>query len=141
MFGIDIGVNEGTPVHLPQGNWKVESVYNNARGKGYIGNGENSGYGNSVLARNLDTGEAYRFSHLLKAAVQAGQQHQRHRLAELSDEAEVLYKCTTLWHQPSDRSLLWNDPDPCSVTRFEDGSVAVLNPAACDWERDTATDH
>jgi dTDP-4-dehydrorhamnose 3,5-epimerase len=33
-----------------------------------------------------------------------------HGFAVLSDDAEVLYKCTTLWHQPTDRSLLWNDP-------------------------------
>jgi dTDP-4-dehydrorhamnose 3,5-epimerase len=33
-----------------------------------------------------------------------------HGFAVLSDEAEVLYKCTTLWHRDSDRSLLWNDP-------------------------------
>lgn len=34
-----------------------------------------------------------------------------HGFSALSDEADVLYKCTTLWHQPSDRSILWNDPD------------------------------
>lgn len=34
-----------------------------------------------------------------------------HGFAVLSDDAEVLYKCTTLWHQESDRSILWNDPD------------------------------
>ena len=33
-----------------------------------------------------------------------------HGFSVLSDEAEVIYKCTTLWHQASDRSLLWNDP-------------------------------
>ena len=33
-----------------------------------------------------------------------------HGFAVLSESAEVLYKCTTLWHQPSDRSILWNDP-------------------------------
>ena len=33
-----------------------------------------------------------------------------HGFSVLSDEAEVVYKCTTLWHPPSDRSLLWNDP-------------------------------
>jgi dTDP-4-dehydrorhamnose 3,5-epimerase len=33
-----------------------------------------------------------------------------HGFAVLSDEAEVLYKCTTPWHQPTDRTLLWNDP-------------------------------
>lgn len=34
-----------------------------------------------------------------------------HGFAVLSDEAEVLYKCTTLWHRASDQTLLWNDPD------------------------------
>ena len=34
-----------------------------------------------------------------------------HGFAVLADEAEVLYKCTTLWHQASDRSILWNDPE------------------------------
>ncbi len=33
-----------------------------------------------------------------------------HGFSVLSETAEVIYKCTTLWHQPSDRSLLWNDP-------------------------------
>ncbi|HYR29144.1 MAG TPA: dTDP-4-dehydrorhamnose 3,5-epimerase [Thermoanaerobaculia bacterium] len=33
-----------------------------------------------------------------------------HGFSTLSDEAEVVYKCTTFWHPPSDRSLLWNDP-------------------------------
>lgn len=34
-----------------------------------------------------------------------------HGFAVLSDEADVLYKCTTPWHAASDRSLLWNDPE------------------------------
>jgi dTDP-4-dehydrorhamnose 3,5-epimerase len=34
-----------------------------------------------------------------------------HGFSVLSDSADVLYKCTTLWHQASDRTLLWNDPD------------------------------
>jgi dTDP-4-dehydrorhamnose 3,5-epimerase len=34
-----------------------------------------------------------------------------HGFAVLSEDAEVVYKCTTLWHQASDRSLLWNDPE------------------------------
>ena len=33
-----------------------------------------------------------------------------HGFSVLSDEAEVIYKCTTLWDPASDRSLLWNDP-------------------------------
>ena len=34
-----------------------------------------------------------------------------HGFSVLSDEAEVLYKCTTAWHAESDRSILWNDPE------------------------------
>lgn len=34
-----------------------------------------------------------------------------HGFAVVSDEAEVLYKCTTSWHAASDRSILWNDPE------------------------------
>ncbi len=34
-----------------------------------------------------------------------------HGFSVLSDEAEVNYKCTTLWHRASDTTLLWNDPD------------------------------
>jgi len=34
-----------------------------------------------------------------------------HGFSVLSEEAEVLYKCTTPWHQASDRSILWNDPE------------------------------
>jgi dTDP-4-dehydrorhamnose 3,5-epimerase len=33
-----------------------------------------------------------------------------HGFSVLSEDADVLYKCTTLWHQPSDRCILWNDP-------------------------------
>jgi len=34
-----------------------------------------------------------------------------HGFSVLSDQAEVLYKCTTPWHPASDRSILWNDPN------------------------------
>jgi dTDP-4-dehydrorhamnose 3,5-epimerase len=34
-----------------------------------------------------------------------------HGFAVLSDDAEVLYKCTTPWHAATDRTLLWSDPD------------------------------
>lgn len=34
-----------------------------------------------------------------------------HGFSVLSDEADVLYKCTTLWHRDSDRTIVWNDPD------------------------------
>lgn len=63
-YGTDIAIPEGTELKLPPGNWQVVSAYGNAKGQGYIGNGENSGYGNSVLIRNADTGEMLRFSHL-----------------------------------------------------------------------------
>ncbi|HEX2123799.1 MAG TPA: dTDP-4-dehydrorhamnose 3,5-epimerase [Thermoanaerobaculia bacterium] len=33
-----------------------------------------------------------------------------HGFAALSEEAEVLYKCTTLWNPKTDRTILWNDP-------------------------------
>ena len=53
-----------------------------------------------------------------------------HGFSVLSDEAEVLYKCTTLWHQPSDRSLLWNDPDLSIDWRVENPSVSPTDAAA-----------
>lgn len=34
-----------------------------------------------------------------------------HGFLVLSAEADVLYKVTTFYDQPSDRSLIWNDPD------------------------------
>ncbi|MEI6485816.1 MAG: dTDP-4-dehydrorhamnose 3,5-epimerase [Sphingomonadales bacterium] len=34
-----------------------------------------------------------------------------HGFVVLSESADFLYKCTTLYHPPSDRSLAWNDPD------------------------------
>lgn len=34
-----------------------------------------------------------------------------HGFLVLSETADFLYKCTTLWDQPSDRSLRWDDPD------------------------------
>lgn len=33
-----------------------------------------------------------------------------HGFMVLSETADFLYKCTSLYHQPSDRSLRWNDP-------------------------------
>ena len=33
-----------------------------------------------------------------------------HGFMVMSETADFLYKCTTLYHQPSDRSLRWNDP-------------------------------
>lgn len=34
-----------------------------------------------------------------------------HGFLVLSDTADVLYKATTFYHQPSDRSILWSDQD------------------------------
>ena len=34
-----------------------------------------------------------------------------HGFLVLSETADFLYKCTTLWHQASDRSLAWNAPE------------------------------
>ena len=34
-----------------------------------------------------------------------------HGFLVLSPVADFCYKCTTLWHQASDRSLAWNDPE------------------------------
>ena len=53
-----------------------------------------------------------------------------HGFSVLSEEAEVLYKCTTLWHQPSDRSLLWNDPELGIDWRVENPSVSPKDAAA-----------
>lgn len=47
-----------------------------------------------------------------------------HGFSVLSDEADVLYKCTTLWHQPSDRSIVWNDPDLAIDWRIETPSIS-----------------
>jgi dTDP-4-dehydrorhamnose 3,5-epimerase len=34
-----------------------------------------------------------------------------HGFCALTDKADILYKCTTLWDKQSDTTLLWNDPD------------------------------
>lgn len=70
--GTDIGVPVGTPISLPQGNYRVEEAYGGSN-SGWIGNSANRGYGNSVLVRDQNTGQAFRFSHLLRPLVQAGQ--------------------------------------------------------------------
>ncbi len=52
-----------------------------------------------------------------------------HGFSVLSEEADVLYKCTTLWHQPSDRSILWNDPDLNIDWQVENPSVSPKDAA------------
>jgi dTDP-4-dehydrorhamnose 3,5-epimerase len=47
-----------------------------------------------------------------------------HGFSVLSEDAEVLYKCTTLWHPASDRSLLWNDPELAIDWRVETPSIS-----------------
>lgn len=53
-----------------------------------------------------------------------------HGFAVLSDEAEVLYKCTTLWHKESDRSLLWNDPTLAIDWRVDHPELSEKDAAA-----------
>lgn len=63
-YGTDIGVGTGTKVALPKGRWQVIDA--NANG------GMNSGYGNSIYAQNLETGEKLRMSHLSQVGVKKG---------------------------------------------------------------------
>jgi dTDP-4-dehydrorhamnose 3,5-epimerase len=52
-----------------------------------------------------------------------------HGFAVLSEDAEVLYKCTTLWHQASDRSILWNDPAIGIEWGVESASISAKDAA------------
>lgn len=52
-----------------------------------------------------------------------------HGFSVLSDEADVLYKTTTLWHQPSDRSILWNDPELAIDWQVDNPSVSPKDAA------------
>ena len=52
-----------------------------------------------------------------------------HGFSVLSEECEVLYKCTTLWHQPSDRSILWNDPDLAIDWRVTNPAISPKDAA------------
>lgn len=70
--GTDLAVKEGTPVVVPTGRWRVLQTYGDASKPGFIGDNTNSGYGNSVLLQNLDTGEKLRFSHLSQVGVRTG---------------------------------------------------------------------
>lgn len=53
-----------------------------------------------------------------------------HGFAVLSDEAEVIYKCTTLWHRESDRSILWNDPEIGIDWGVTDAEISAKDAAA-----------
>jgi hypothetical protein len=37
--------------------------------------------------------------------------------------------------------LPWNQTSPCDIVEFEDESWGTLDPLACTWEVDTASDH
>lgn len=71
--GADFGAPVGTTVALPQGQWQILQAYAGDTTPGHVGDDTNSGYGNSVLAQNLQTGEKLRFSHLSQVGVQPGQ--------------------------------------------------------------------
>ena len=70
--GTDFAVPTGTPVVVPTGRWRVVSAFNQAQGKGFIGNNTNNGYGNSVMVQNMDSGERLRLSHLSQVGVRPG---------------------------------------------------------------------
>lgn len=70
--GADFGTKIGTPVTLPAGQWRVVDAFDKAQ-RGYIGDNEDSGYGNSVVVQNAKTGDKLRFSHLSQVDVQPGQ--------------------------------------------------------------------
>ncbi len=52
-----------------------------------------------------------------------------HGFATLSEEAEVTYKCTTLWNQPTDRTILWDDPDLAIDWQVSEPSVSPKDAA------------
>lgn len=71
--GVDYATPVGTPVILPQGDWKIEEAFAQAQPTGgYIGNKVNQGYGNSIVAINTQTGEKLRVSHLSEVNVKPG---------------------------------------------------------------------
>ena len=70
-YGTDFAAKRGTPVAIPEGEWEVVDSWGGAKRDGFIGNGDNSGYGNSVLIKNTETGELMRFSHLERGSVRA----------------------------------------------------------------------
>lgn len=62
-YGVDFASPNATPLALPSGDWVIE--------KADVGS-FNSGYGNSVMAVNSQTGEKVRLSHLSKVNVVPG---------------------------------------------------------------------
>lgn len=71
--GTDFGIPSGTKIAAPKGDWVVVEAFGKARKKGFIGNADNRGYGNSVVIANRLTGEKLRFSHLSRIGVRPGQ--------------------------------------------------------------------
>lgn len=72
--GVDILTPFNTAVAAPEGNWEVVEAFSNANPKGgFINNGVNGGWGNSILIKNRMTGETIRFSHLNKVGVRPGE--------------------------------------------------------------------
>jgi len=64
--GVDIAMNRGEAQYAPPiGKWVVESIKTGSY---------NSGWGNSVIIKNTDTGETIRRSHLDKVMVRPGQE-------------------------------------------------------------------
>lgn len=68
----NLGVPKGTPVSLPPGKWQIMSTYSGA-GDGQIGDSSNDGWGNHIVARNLENGDSIQLAHLSDVGVQQGQ--------------------------------------------------------------------
>lgn len=70
-YGTDIAVPKGTKVAAPPGEWKVVDAFSSAQAEGPNNRQRsiNSGYGNSVLLQNTQTGEKVRYSHLTMGGV------------------------------------------------------------------------
>src|SRR3990167_1101057 len=71
-YGVDYAVGQGTPVKAPEGEWQIEEVAGGSK-RGFIGNRENQGYGNTIVIKNINTGEKIRTSHLSQINVKPGQ--------------------------------------------------------------------
>ena len=53
-----------------------------------------------------------------------------HGFVVLSEEADVIYKCTTVRHAPGERSLLWSDPEIGIDWRISEPIVSDKDRAA-----------
>jgi dTDP-4-dehydrorhamnose 3,5-epimerase len=53
-----------------------------------------------------------------------------HGFSVLSEDAEVIYKCTTVWDAASDRVVLWNDPDLAIDWRIPTPTLSAKDAAA-----------